>query len=113
MCADLVELPMHDFDVIVGMDSLHSCYVCMHCSSRVVRFRFPNKEELICEGYNSSNPNPFILNLKTNKMMPKGLLCHVVSVNNLDHDIPSINLVSVLNEFHDVFLDDFPRVPPS
>ena len=43
MCADLVELPMHDFDVILGMDWLHSCYACMDCRSRVIRFRFPNE----------------------------------------------------------------------
>ena len=42
MCEDLVELPMHDFDVILGMECLHSCYECMDCHSRVVRFRFPN-----------------------------------------------------------------------
>ena len=24
--ADMVELPMHNFDVIIGMDWLHSCY---------------------------------------------------------------------------------------
>ena len=42
MCADLVELPMHDFDVILGMDWLHSCYACMDCRSRVVRFCYPN-----------------------------------------------------------------------
>ena len=44
-------------------------------------------------------------------MMSKGLLCHLVSVNDLDHDIPYIDSVSVLNEFQDVFADDFPRVP--
>ena len=26
MCVDLVELPMHDFDIILGMDWLHCCY---------------------------------------------------------------------------------------
>ena len=26
MCADLVELLMHDFDFILGMDWLHCCY---------------------------------------------------------------------------------------
>ena len=45
-------------------------------------------------------------------MMSKGLLCHLVSVNDLDHDIPSIDSVPVVNEFQDVFPDDFPRVPP-
>ena len=55
MYADLVELPMHDFDVILGMDWLHSCYACINCRNRVVRFRFPNGEELVLEGYNSRN----------------------------------------------------------
>ena len=43
MCADLVKLSMHDFDVILGMDWLHSYYACMDFCSRVVRFRFPNE----------------------------------------------------------------------
>ncbi|WP_353805583.1 hypothetical protein, partial [Acinetobacter baumannii] len=46
MCAHLVELSMHDFDVILGIDWLHSCYACMDCHSRVVRFHFPNEIEL-------------------------------------------------------------------
>ena len=37
-CAYLVELPMHDFDVILGMDILHSCYACMDYRNRVVIF---------------------------------------------------------------------------
>ena len=58
MCADLVELSMHDFDFILGMDWLHSCYACLDCRSRVVRFCFPNEEELVWEMYNLSHPNP-------------------------------------------------------
>ena len=38
MCADLFELPMHDFDVILGMDLLHSRYACIDCRSRVMIF---------------------------------------------------------------------------
>ena len=98
MCADLVDLPMHDFDVILCMDFLHSCYACMDCQTRVVRFHFPNEEELVWEGYNC-RPNPLILNIKANKRMSKGLLCHLVSVNDLDKDIPSIDSVLVVNEF--------------
>ena len=107
MCADLVELPMHDFDVILGMDWLHSCYACLNCHSRVVRFHFPNEEELVWEGYNLSRPNPLISYLKDNKMMSKGLLYHLVIINDLHHDIPSIGSVSVVNEFLDVFTEDF------
>ena len=60
MCADLVELPMHDFDVILGNDLFHSFYAFRDCRSRVVRFRFPNEEEQVWEVYNSSHPNPLI-----------------------------------------------------
>ena len=65
------------------------------------------------EGYDSSRPNSLISKLKANKMISKGLLCHLVSVNDLDHDISSIESVPVVNEFHDVFPDDLPGVPPS
>ena len=59
-----------------------------------------------------SRPNPLISNLKANEMMSKGLQCHLGSVNDLDHDIPSIDLVPVVNEFLNVFPEDLPRVPP-
>ena len=45
-------------------------------------------------------------------MRSKGLLYHIMSVNDLDHDIPFIDSVSILNEFQDVFPEDFPGVPP-
>ena len=74
----------------------------MDCRSRVVRFRFPNGVELVQEGYNLSHSCPLISNLKANKVMFKRLLCHLVSVNDLDHEIPSIDSVLLVNEFQDV-----------
>ena len=89
-----------------------SCYACMDFHSSVVRFCFPNEEELVLEGYDSSNPNPLISNLKANKIMSKGLLCHIVSVDDLDHEIFSIHLVPIVNEFLDVFPEYLSGVPP-
>ena len=45
-------------------------------------------------------------------MISKGLLCHFVSVNYLDHDILSIDSVCVVIELQDVFPNDLPKVPP-
>ena len=50
MCEDLVELPMHDFDVILGMDWLCTFYDSMDYPSRVVRFHFSNKVEQVWRG---------------------------------------------------------------
>ena len=58
-----------------------------------------------CSSHLISNP-------KANKMMSKGFLCHLVSVNDLYHNSPSIDSVPLVNEFQDVFPDDLPRVPP-
>ena len=44
--------------------------------------------------------------------MSMGLVCHLVSINYLDHDIPFINSVPIVKEFQDVFLDDFRGLPP-
>ena len=67
MCANMVELPMHDLDIILGMNLIRSCYSCIDCPSRVVRFHFPKEEALVWEGYNSSRHNPLISNLKATK----------------------------------------------
>lgn len=41
--ANLVELDMVDFDVILGMDWLHVSYASVDCRTRVVKFQFPNE----------------------------------------------------------------------
>ena len=112
MYANFVELPMHNFDVILCMDRIHTCYACLDCCCSVVRFSFPNDEELVWEGYIWSRPNLLMSYLNANKMMSKGLLCHILSVNDLDHDIPSIDSVPVVKEFLDVFPDCLPKLHP-
>jgi len=38
MYADLIVLDMVDFDIILGMDWLHSCYAYIDCRASVVNF---------------------------------------------------------------------------
>ena len=44
--ADLVELEMVDFNVILGIDWLHSCYASVDYRTRIVRFKFPDEPNL-------------------------------------------------------------------
>ncbi|XP_070005264.1 uncharacterized protein [Nicotiana sylvestris] len=41
--ADLIELGMIDFDVIMGMDWLYSCFDKLDCRTRTMRLEFPNE----------------------------------------------------------------------
>ena len=45
-------------------------------------------------------------------MISKGYLYTLVRVNDLDHEIPSIDSVLIVNEFLDVFPEDLPWIPP-
>ena len=40
---DLVQLEMVDFNVILGMDWLYSCYATVDCRTRIVRFQFQDE----------------------------------------------------------------------
>ena len=39
--ADLIELNMIEFEVIMGMDWLVACYANVDCRGKIVRFQFP------------------------------------------------------------------------
>ena len=48
--ADLIELTMLDFDILLGMDCLHKYYATIDCRNRVVRFQFHYQLELEWDG---------------------------------------------------------------
>ncbi|XP_075103258.1 uncharacterized protein LOC142177970 [Nicotiana tabacum] len=81
--ADLVELEMVDFDVIMGMDCLRM------------------------EGWGR-----FISYLKARKMISKGYIYHVVRVKDADAHIPTFQSVPIVNEYPEVLPEDLPEVPP-
>ncbi|XP_070054365.1 uncharacterized protein [Nicotiana tomentosiformis] len=80
--ADLIELGMIDFDVIMGMDWLYSCFAKLDCRARIMRLEFLNEPAVEWQG---------------NNVMPK---------------MSTLESVPIVNEFPDVFLDELPGIPP-
>ncbi|XP_075096584.1 uncharacterized protein LOC142174647 [Nicotiana tabacum] len=83
--ADLVELEILDFDVIMGMDWLESCYAKVGCRTKIVSFEFPDE---------------LVLEWKGDAVAPR------------DAQIPTLQLVPIVNEFPEVFPEDLPGIPP-
>nr|XP_016491575.1 PREDICTED: uncharacterized protein LOC107811203 [Nicotiana tabacum] len=83
--ADLVELEL-DFDVIMGMDWLESCYSTVGCRTKIVSFEFPGEP---------------VLEWKGDAVTP------MVRCSD-----PTLQSVPIVNEFPEVFPEDLPRVPP-
>ena len=74
----------------------------------MVRFHFPNELELKLEGRSSNSIGQIVSQFKDNKMLYKGYLYNLVRVNDLEHEVPSIDSVSIANEFQYVFQEDLP-----
>ncbi|WP_368859988.1 hypothetical protein [Microbacterium sp. C7(2022)] len=76
--ADLIELEMVDFYVILGMDWLHACYASVDCRTRTVKFQFPNEPVIEWKGDAMVSKGRFIFYLKARKLISKGCIYHLV-----------------------------------
>ncbi|XP_070006220.1 uncharacterized protein [Nicotiana sylvestris] len=110
--ADLIELGMVDFDVIMGMDLLYSCFAKLDSRTRTMRLEFPNDPNVEWKGDNAVPKCRFISYLKATKMIKKGCIYHLVRVTDTDAEAHSLESVPVLNKFPDIFPDELPRIPP-
>ncbi|KAH0720184.1 hypothetical protein KY290_005094 [Solanum tuberosum] len=103
---------MVDFDIILRMDWLHSCYASVDCRTRIVRFQFPSDPVLEWKGSSLMHIGRFISYLKARKMIFKGYIYHLVWVKDSNCETPTLDYVLLVNEFPEVFPEDIPRVPP-
>ena len=80
--SDLVELDVVDFDFILGMDWLHSCYESVDCRTQIVKFQFSNEPVLEWRSSLVVPKGSFISYLKAKKLVSKECIYHLVWVND-------------------------------
>ncbi|XP_070009247.1 uncharacterized protein [Nicotiana sylvestris] len=108
---DLIELEMADFNVIMCMDWLSSCYAMLDCRAKIVNFQFPNEEVLEWKGSSTSLVGKFISYLKAQRMISKGCLTYLAHIFNPKSEPPALQSMPVVREFPEIFPNDLPEFP--
>ncbi|XP_070054414.1 uncharacterized protein [Nicotiana tomentosiformis] len=110
---DFIELEMVEFDVIIRMDWLYSCFAKLDCRTSTIRLKFPNEPVIKWKGDDVVLKGRFISYLKAMKFINKGCIYHLVRVTDTDVEAPTFESVPVVNEFLEVFPDELLGIPPN
>ena len=103
---------MVDFDVILGMNWLSPIFAILDCNAKTVTLAKPGTDPLVWEGDYTSNPVRIISFLRAKKMVSWGFLAFLAHLRDDTTQVPSIESVSIVREFLDVFPADLPGMPP-
>ena len=85
--ANLIDLPFHEFDLILGIDWLAVHHAVLDCYSKTVTFKVPGQDEVVLKGEKGYSSCNLISAAKAERFIRKGCeayLAHVVEVKQVD-----------------------------
>ena len=85
--ADLIEFPILEFDVILGMEWLSANYATMDCYRKKITFKPLGVPEFIFQGYHNGSPSTLISAITARRLLKKGFQGYLAHVR--DARIPS------------------------
>jgi len=100
------------YDVILGMDWLSKYYATIDCKNKLITFREPGQEEFIYRACRSSCFVATISATRARKLVNGGCVAFLATVMEVDRVAPSLEDLSVVREFPDVFPAELPGMPP-
>ena len=77
-----------------------------------VTLRTPNDDEVIFIGKRSNHLSNVMSAATIRKMVRKGCEAYLAYVIEKERARPSVYDIRIVNEYPDVFLEEFPRLPP-
>ncbi|XP_073129718.1 uncharacterized protein [Henckelia pumila] len=112
--ADLIVLPMLEFDIILGMDWLTKNGVSIDFQRIMVTIRKPQGGQFTFESVQNKSQIQLISSLKAQNCLRKGCQGFLVSLSVVEElQRPSLAEVEMVCEFSEVFPDDISGLPPN
>ncbi|XP_075500150.1 uncharacterized protein LOC142538738 [Primulina tabacum] len=110
--ADLIQLVMADFDIILGMDWLARNNAIVDCKGKRVKLRTPNQEEIVYHG-KSKDWKSLLSASQAWKAMKSGEDIYLAMVSEVQGEVElKIEDIPIVREFPDVFPEELPGAVP-
>jgi hypothetical protein len=110
--ADLILLPFHDFDIILGMDWLARHRAKVDCYAKEVVLVPPGQSEVIFCGERQAVPECLISAITAFSLIQKGCEAYLAHVVDTREQNGTVEGIPVVREFPDVFPEELPGLPP-
>ena len=109
---DLIAFPVHEFDLILGMDWLSKHRAIVDCDKKIVLLKCFDLSEVTIQGIRSESIPKVISVVEARRFLRKG--CEAFFALILDSKREQVNFetIIVIREFLDVFPEELPEVPP-
>ncbi|XP_073130858.1 uncharacterized protein [Henckelia pumila] len=110
--AELIQLPMVEFDAILGMDWLANNHALVDCCMKNVKLKAANLDEVIYHG-KVKEQKSLLSASQTWKAMKSGKEVYLAVVGEVKEEVAlSLEDIPVVQEFPDVFPEKLPGVMP-
>ncbi|XP_073121931.1 uncharacterized protein [Henckelia pumila] len=111
--ADLIVLPMPEFDLILGMDWMMKNAVVIYFQQRLVLVRPEGEEPFQFETTRGLRKTQIISFMQAKQMVHEGCEAFLASLSLTELPVhPDISDVDIVKDFEDVFPDDVAGIPP-
>ena len=98
--------------MILGMDWLSQHQVVVDCRMKRVTLRTSSGEEVTFIGKRSNNLSNVISVTTTKTMVRKGCESYLAYVIDTKRAEPILSDIPIISDYPDVFLEEFPGLPP-
>ena len=112
-CGDLMELPLEEFDLILGMDWLTKHKATLDCAAKRMVLRTVNDEEVMIIGERRDYLSNVVSALRAEKLMRKGCEAYLALVSEAKTEDLTVETIRTVREFRDVFPEELSGLPPN
>ena len=109
---DLINLPFHEFDLILGMDWLSKHQAIVDCDKKTILLKCSNMLKVTIHGIQSEVVSNVISAMQALRFLRKGCEPFLALVLDLKREQVNLEKILVVKEFPNVFPEELPGIPP-